>query len=89
MLRLGVLGCGRIGKVHARAAIKNPKCKVTAVADAETKAAAALAEETGARAVTVDETIAARDVDAVIICSPTDTHVDYVEAAAKAGKAIL
>ena len=89
MLRLGVLGCGRIGKVHARAAIKNPKCKVTAVADAESKAAAALAEETGARAVTVDETIAARDVDAVIICSPTDTHVDYVEAAAKAGKAIL
>ena len=89
MLRIGILGCGRIGKVHARSALQNARCRVTAVADAQPEAAAALAEEAGARAQLADEIIAAPDIDAVIICSPTDTHADYIEAAARAGKATL
>jgi myo-inositol 2-dehydrogenase/D-chiro-inositol 1-dehydrogenase len=89
MLRIGVLGCGRIGKVHSRSAMLNARCKVTAVADAQPDAARALAQETGARAQSAAEIIAASDIDAIIICSPTDTHADYIEAAARAGKATL
>lgn len=89
MLRIGILGCGRIGKVHARSAAQNTKCRVTAVADAQPDAAAALAVQTGARAMRAEEIIADTEVDAVIVCSPTDTHADYIEAAALSGKAVL
>jgi len=89
MLRIGILGCGRIGKVHARSAMQNSRCKVMAVADAHPQAARALADGSGARVQLADEIIASPDIDAVIICSPTDTHADYIEAAARAGKATL
>ncbi len=82
-------GFGRIGKVHARSAAQNTKCRVTAVADAQPDAAVALAAQTGAQVARAEEIIADREVDAVIICSPTDTHADYIEAAAQSGKAIL
>ena len=89
MMRIGILGCGRIGKVHARSAMQNSRCKVMAVADAHPQAAREMAEDSGARVQSADEIIAAWDIDAVIICSPTDTHADYIEAAARAGKATL
>jgi myo-inositol 2-dehydrogenase/D-chiro-inositol 1-dehydrogenase len=89
VLRIGILGCGRIGKVHVRSALQNARCKVVAVADAQPEAARALAEEAGARLQSADEIVAAPDIDAIIICSPTDTHADYIEAGARAGKAIL
>lgn len=89
MLGLGILGCGRIGRVHARSARTNARCRIAAVADADATAASALAGETGARVAPPDELVASPDVDAVVICSPTDTHADYIEQAAKAGKAIL
>jgi myo-inositol 2-dehydrogenase / D-chiro-inositol 1-dehydrogenase len=89
MLRLGILGCGRIGKVHAKAAARNPKCRVVAVSDPENEAAVALAEQLGVRALPIADAISTKEVDAVIVCSPTDSHVDYIEAAAWAGKVIL
>lgn len=89
MLRLGILGCGRIGRVHASSARWNARCQVTAVADANHTTAEALARELDARAIPVDGLISDPNVDAIIICSPTDTHADYIEAAAGAGKAIL
>ena len=89
MLRIGILGCGRIGKVHARSAMQNSRCKVMAVADVHPQAARALADGSGARVQSADEIIASPDIDAVIICSPTDTHADYIEAAARARKATL
>jgi myo-inositol 2-dehydrogenase/D-chiro-inositol 1-dehydrogenase len=89
MLRIGIIGCGRIGKVHARSARQNARCEVVAVADAHPQAAKSLADESGANVRSADEIIAAPDVDAIVICSPTDTHADYIEAAARAGKAVL
>ena len=53
------------------------------------KAAAALAEATGAEVRDADAIIAAGDIDAVLIGTPTDTHADFIEAAARAGKAVL
>ena len=89
MMRFGLLGAGRIGKVHGMTIAASNNAKVAYVADADGKAAASLAASVGAKVGTVEEIIKAKDVDAILICTPTDTHADLIEAAAKAGKKIL
>ncbi|MHB1109352.1 MAG: inositol 2-dehydrogenase [Devosia sp.] len=89
MVRFGVLGAGRIGKVHANIIAQSGRASVAYVADAMPEAARSLAAAVGARVASVEEIIAARDVDAVLIATPTDTHADLIEKAAQAGKAIL
>ncbi len=89
MIRFGVLGAGRIGKVHARTIAKSDRATVAYLADAMPKAAAALAAEVGAKVASVEDIIKAKDVDAILIATPTGTHADLIEAASKAGKAIL
>jgi myo-inositol 2-dehydrogenase/D-chiro-inositol 1-dehydrogenase len=53
------------------------------------KAAADLAAQYGAKVATVDEIMKARDVDAVLIGSPTGFHAEQIQAASHAGKAIM
>jgi myo-inositol 2-dehydrogenase / D-chiro-inositol 1-dehydrogenase len=89
MIRFGVLGAGRIGKVHARTIAGSGKAKVAYIADAMPKAAEELAAEVGAKVASVADIIKAKDVDAILIATPTDTHADLIEAASHAGKAIL
>ena len=89
MLKLGILGCGRIGKVHALSIGRIDGATLTAVADAFPAPAKELADKTGAQVLSADELITSADVDAVIICTPTDTHYDLIHAAARAGKAIF
>ena len=62
MLRFGVLGAGRIGKVHARTIAASGKAKVAYLADALPKAAADLASEVGAKVASVDEIIKAKAI---------------------------
>ena len=87
--RLALLGAGRIGKVHARAIAEDKRAKLVAVADAFPEAARAIAEASGAAVKTIDEIEADQGIDAVIICTPTNTHADLIERFAKAGKAIF
>ena len=89
MVRFGVLGAGRIGNVHAKTIAGSGRASVAYVADAIPEAAQKLAAAVGAKASSVDEIIAASDVDAILIGTPTDTHADLIEKAARAGKAIL
>ncbi len=89
MIRFGIFGAGRIGKVHAATIAKSSKAKVVFIADAMPKAAAELAKSVGAEVASVEDIIKSKNVDAVLIATPTDTHADYIELAAKAGKAIL
>ena len=88
-VRFALLGAGRIGKVHARAIRGNPDATLVAVADAMPAAAAALAAEHGARVATIDAIAADAGVDAVVICTPTDTHADLIEQFTRAGKAVF
>ena len=88
-LRLGLLGAGRIGKVHAGAIAATPGAKLVAVADAFPKAAEALAASSGAEVRSVDAIMNSADIDAVLITTPTDLHAGMIEQAAKAGKAIF
>jgi myo-inositol 2-dehydrogenase/D-chiro-inositol 1-dehydrogenase len=89
MLRFGILGAGRIGNVHARSIASSGRAKVSYIADAMPDAASKLADVVGAKALALEEIIAAKDVDAILIATPTDTHADLIEQAARAGKAIL
>ena len=88
MVRFAVLGAGRIGKVHAGTISNSSRASVAYVADAIPDAAASLAASVGAKVATIDE-ILASDVEAILIATPTDTHADLIEQAARAGKAIL
>jgi myo-inositol 2-dehydrogenase/D-chiro-inositol 1-dehydrogenase len=89
MLRIGLLGAGRIGNVHARAITSHAGSKLIAVSDVNTQAAANLAAQYGAQTSSSDEIIANSDIDAILIATSTDTHSDLIEAATKAGKAVL
>ena len=89
MLKFGVLGAGRIGKVHARTIAANSKAKIAYIADAVPAAAEALAAEYGAKVASVDDIMKAKDVDAVLIGSPTPFHAEQIQAASNAGKAIM
>ncbi len=87
-LRIGLLGCGRIGRMHAELiAGRVPGLELTAAYDFVPEAAAQLVGDCGGRAYD-DPTavIAADDVDAIAICSPTDVHIEQLEMAAAAGK---
>lgn len=89
MINIALLGCGRIGQVHARSLMGMENAQVAAVADAVPEAAAVLAARTGAKAMAVEDILAASDIDAVVIGTPTTTHYDLIHAAARAGKAIF
>lgn len=89
MLKIGLLGCGRIGQVHARSIGQIDVARVTVVADAFADTARALAEKTGAQVMDSQALIESPEVDAVVIGTPTDTHYDLIHAAADAGKAIF
>jgi myo-inositol 2-dehydrogenase / D-chiro-inositol 1-dehydrogenase len=89
LLRFAVLGVGRIGSIHARNVRQCPGAALASVSDVNAQAAEAIAAELGAKAVPLDEAIGAGDIDAVIICTPTDTHADLIDRASAAGKAIF
>ena len=88
-VRFGLLGAGRIGRVHARAIHADSDAQLVAVADAMTPAADAIAAQYGCDVRSIEAILAASDIDAVVICTPTDTHADLIEAFARAGKAIF
>jgi myo-inositol 2-dehydrogenase / D-chiro-inositol 1-dehydrogenase len=85
----GVLGAGRIGQVHARAVASVPGAKLVAVADPVAEAASKISQTHGCTIRSIDEIAQADDIDAVIICTPTDTHADLIERFARAGKAVF
>jgi UDP-N-acetylglucosamine 3-dehydrogenase len=88
-LRVGVLGAGFAGAMHARSALRIEGARVVAVAAEPLDQAADLARECGARVASAEEVCAAEDVDLVVVATPTHLHARYAIAAAKAGKHVF
>ena len=88
-IRFAILGAGRIGQVHARAVDGNEKAVLAAVFDPVEAAAAAVAERYGAEIRDLDAIATANDIDAVVLCTPTDLHAQQIELFARAGKAVF
>ncbi len=90
MLRFAVLGCGRIGRMHAETLGRHPRVDLLWVYDVATAAAAATAAASGAAVAADIDTVLEDDrVDAVLIATPTPTHVDLIVRSVRAGKAVL
>ncbi|MCD4738239.1 MAG: inositol 2-dehydrogenase [Anaerolineae bacterium] len=89
---VGIIGAGRIGKLHAEhLAFRIPQAKLVAVSDIYVQAAEQCAADFGIPHVYADHRaiMADPDIDAVVICSSTDTHAQLIEEAAQAGKDIF
>ncbi len=87
---MAVLGCGRIGRLHARNLARHPRVRLAQVFDVAGESAQQTAAELGVRAArSVEEVWDDRNVRAVVIATPTDTHVPLIVAAVKAGKAVF
>jgi myo-inositol 2-dehydrogenase/D-chiro-inositol 1-dehydrogenase len=90
MLRFALFGAGRIGAMHANNIAGHPRAELASVFDVNKAAAETVAAKHGAKPVaSVEEALADKSVDAVLIASSTDTHVPLITASALAGKAIL
>ncbi|MCL4850438.1 MAG: inositol 2-dehydrogenase [Bryobacteraceae bacterium] len=91
-LNFGLIGAGRIGKVHAETiAFRIPEAALMAVSDIDAEAADAVARCCGIPRVAAGtaEIFADPAIDAVMICSSTNTHADLIIEAAQAGKHIF
>ena len=88
-VRFAILGAGRIGQVHARAVASVPGAKLVAIAEPVAAAAEAARMAFGCEIRSIDACATAKDIDAVVICTPTDTHADLIEQFARAGKAVF
>ncbi len=88
-MRFGLLGAGRIGRIHGLNIAARPDSTLVAVADAAPEAAASLAASAGAKVADSKAILADPTIDAVLICTPTDTHADLIEQAVTAGKAVF
>ena len=89
---VGVIGTGRIGKLHIEHLSQNiPEADLLAICSLDIETAKSLAEQFNISAITTNylTLISNSQIDAVIVASSTDTHVEICQAAAAAGKHIF
>lgn len=90
MLKIGIIGCGKITEVrHAPEYAENPNCQLVAFFDVVPERAKALAEQYGGTAYDSIEALLASDVDAVSVCVANAYHAQTSIQALKAGKHVL
>lgn len=89
MKTFALFGAGRIGRIHAANVAAHPVARLKYVVDVDAAAAASIAASAGAGVASIDTALGDREVDALLVASPTDTHADLIEAGAAAGKNIL
>lgn len=88
-LVIGVIGAGRIGAIHANNVARHPQAQLNWISDPETAATDKLAHLADWVTEDPDELLCAPDVEAVIIASPTPTHVDLIKGAVELGKPVF
>ena len=91
-IRIGLIGAGIMGSDHARIfSTQIPGIKLKYICDADAKRLKSVADETGATHTSTDPlaVINAKDVDAIVIASPDETHAPLTTAALAIGKPVL
>src|SRR3990170_4092736 len=87
VVRIGVLGCGRIGRMHADLlANRVPGASLATVFDVVAESAAEVAARHGVPVAASVADVLDSDVDAIAICTTTGTHAELITLAAAAGK---
>ncbi|MEN8838860.1 MAG: inositol 2-dehydrogenase [Celeribacter marinus] len=89
MLKVGLLGAGRIGQVHAVNIAGNARSTLVAVSDVFEASAQSLGATHGCEVRSTEDILNDPSIDAVLIATSTDTHSGLIEAATAAGKAVL
>jgi myo-inositol 2-dehydrogenase / D-chiro-inositol 1-dehydrogenase len=90
MVNIAVLGCGRIGVMHARNIANHPRARLATVFDIHQPSADKVAAELGVKtSKSIEEILASPEVDAILIATSTNTHADILELAVAAGKPVL
>ena len=88
-IKIGIIGCGKQAGKHIACVKKLPGME-TVLSDIQTDLARNLAEKTGSAWVKhPDEIFADKSIQAVVICTPTQTHVPLIEMAVDTGKDVL
>lgn len=91
-VNIGIIGAGRIGRVHAETlAFRLPEASPVAITDVNAAAAQSVAQRCGIARIaqSAEEILADPGIEAVLICSSTDTHASLAIQAAEAGKHIF
>lgn len=90
-LRVGVIGVGQMGSLHARVYAQMPNVDLVAIADPQTGNCTRVAESLGVNHTfsNYQDLLKMKGIDAVSICTPDELHRDPVIAAAQAGKHIM
>jgi myo-inositol 2-dehydrogenase/D-chiro-inositol 1-dehydrogenase len=90
MLRIAMLGAGRVGQVHSASITSHPEAKLALVVDPIEAAAKSLGEKYGTRwSLDAEDAFNDASIDAVIVGTPTNTHIDMLKRAVAAGKRVL
>ncbi|HEY2153923.1 MAG TPA: Gfo/Idh/MocA family oxidoreductase [Vicinamibacterales bacterium] len=92
IVRVGVLGAGAWARgAHLPGYLRDPRCRVVAIADTEVDRAREAARECGVPTATADarELIGRDDIDLIDVCTPSHTHFELAWAALEAGKHVL
>ena len=89
-VRIAVLGCGRIGQMHAKNITLHEKTELSCVYDINSDFANKVALDLNVQAVDNDNEIFSNpEIDAVLISSATNTHIDFIEKSIAAKKPVL
>lgn len=88
-VRVGILGAGFIGRIHALNLRKDPRVELAGIADALPAAAAKLAAEVGVPTVPDLAALLDRGVHAVYVTTPNTTHVEPVLTTLGAGRHVF
>ncbi|MDC0045424.1 inositol 2-dehydrogenase [Pelagibacteraceae bacterium] len=90
MIKIALMGAGRIGKMHANLIMANSNCSLEFVYDVNTKFAEEISKQTGAKiAKSPEDAINSENTDAVFIASATPTHVSFITMAVNAKKPVF
>lgn len=89
MIKIALIGAGRIGQVHAANIATHDDVELVYVVDNKDRSATGISNAYGGRAADLATALGDTSIDAAFICASTDAHLDLIQAAAEAEKVVF